>query len=166
MQVQFHPLTAGDVREFAHWRYDPPYDIYNFTHPTTPEDVAEWLDPTIAGHAMRNKRDEMIGFCTFGLDGQVPGGDYEANALDIGLGIRPDHTGGGLGKMFARAVIDFAQQKFDPPMLRVTIAAFNGRAIKVWTGCGFEAREKFLATGTQREFQIFTKMKDVGLSKP
>lgn len=165
MQLIFCPFTADDVREFTQWRYDPPYDIYNFPHPPTPADLAEWLDPNIAGHAMRNARDEMIGFCTFGLDGQVPGGDYSADALDIGMGIRPDHTGGRLGKTFAQAVIDFAQQKFDPPVFRVTIATFNGRAVKVWTKCGFEPREKFMAKGTQREFQIFTKAKEVGLKK-
>lgn len=158
MNLNFRPITADDVSTFTAWRYEPPYDIYNLPHPPQPDDFAEWLDPEIYCHGMWNQTDELIAFCTFGLDGQVPGGDYSTNALDIGMAVRPDHTGRGLGRSIAQSVIDFAQRTFDLPMLRVTIATFNQRAMAVWTGNDFEPKETFRSTTSNpREFQIFER---------
>jgi len=157
--INFHPVTADNVRTFTAWRYEPPYDIYNLPHPPKSDDLAEWLDPEIHCHGMWTQADDLIAFCTFGLDGQVPGGDYGTDALDIGMAVRPDHTGRGLGRSIAASVIDFAQCTFDPPMLRVTIATFNQRAMAVWLGYSFEPRETFLSTtSTSREFQIFERI--------
>ena len=52
--------------------------------------------------------------CSFGIDAQVPGGDYSAQALDVGLGLRPDHTGQGLGVTFLGAILAFAQERYSP----------------------------------------------------
>lgn len=155
MKLDLRPFTIDDIWIFTKWRYEPPYEIYHFPHPPKPEEIEEWLDPQIAGHGMWNNAGEMVAFCTFGLDGQVSGGDYSAAALDIGMGVRPDHTGRGLGRSVAQSVIDFAQRTFDPPMLRVTIATFNQRAMRVWLGHGFEPKETFTSNYNQREFQIF-----------
>ena len=66
-------------------------------------------------------------------------------ALDIGLGVRPDLTGKGRGSDYLNAVIDFAQRTYGPERLRVTIAAFNTRARRVWEGAGFQRSRHFRA---------------------
>ncbi|MBE9167374.1 hypothetical protein IQ238_07475 [Pleurocapsales cyanobacterium LEGE 06147] len=53
------------------------------------------------------------------------------------MGIRPDLTGQGRGLCYVEAVLGFARQMFAPPFFRVTIAAFNQRAIRVWHKAGF-----------------------------
>jgi RimJ/RimL family protein N-acetyltransferase len=75
----------------------------------------------------------------------VSGGDYRSAALDIGMGVRPDLTGRGTGASFAAAVIDFALKSFVPPALRVTVAAFNLRAQRVWIKNGFQATQSFVS---------------------
>jgi hypothetical protein len=42
----------------------------------------------------------QIGFCCFGPDAQLRGGDYHEPALDVGLGLRPDLVGKGLEVAF------------------------------------------------------------------
>lgn len=138
MKLTIVPLRRAAIDTIAAWRYEPPYDLYNLEHPPTAEAVAYFLDPTYAYHEIQNEAGELVGFCTFGIDAQVPGGDYSVDALDIGMGIRPDLTGRGLGATFASAVITFAVAHYAPPRLRVTIAAFNQRAQRVWQRLGFQ----------------------------
>jgi RimJ/RimL family protein N-acetyltransferase len=87
----------------------------------------------------------------------VPGGDYSTPALDIGLGVRPDLTGRGLGFDYVNAVIDFAYRTYTPDRLRVTIAAFNARARRVWERAGFELIGKFQSEWTHIDFVIMMK---------
>lgn len=59
------------------------------------------------------------------------------------MGIRPDLTGQGKGAVYAKAVLEFAESLFNPKAFRVTIAAFNKRAIRVWQKLGFEHQQSF-----------------------
>jgi RimJ/RimL family protein N-acetyltransferase len=70
-------------------------------------------------------------------------GLYDEGALDVGLGMRPDLTGHGLGLGFMQAGLRFARQTFSPPAFRLTVAAFNGRAVKVYEAAGFEVIRSF-----------------------
>lgn len=155
--MQIVPINAAQVQAFLRWRYEPPYEVYNFDADADDSSPDYFLDPAIACHALLDETGEMVGFCTFGKDGQVPGGDYSADALDIGMGMRPDLTGQGHGAAFRDAVIDFALHTFAPTMLRVTIANFNERAKRVWEGAGFEAVQRFRSGFSGVEFVTYIK---------
>ena len=105
---------------------------------------------------MRDESGRLVGFCSFGVDGQVPGGDYRAEALDIGMGICPDFTGKGLGSSFVRAVLDFAEKEFQAKAYRVTIVAFNRRARRVWERNNFQQVQSFIHADSRREFCVYT----------
>jgi GNAT superfamily N-acetyltransferase len=140
------PATDRDVREFVAWRYEPPYDVY--TMAMDPSEAVEYfLGADIHCHTLVEGV-EVVGFCTFGQDARVPGGDYTVDALDVGLGVKPTRTGSGDGHRFVAAVVDHAVAKFQPRRLRVTIAAGNGRALRVWSNAGFTEVSRF---GTDRE---------------
>ncbi|MEZ4645379.1 MAG: GNAT family N-acetyltransferase [Chloroflexota bacterium] len=157
------PITAVDVRQFIYWQYEAPYDVYNIAtgelnETAVAQEITYFLDPAINCHAIIDQQGMLQAFCTFGKDAQVPGGDYSQDALDIGLGVRPDRTGQGQGYRFVAAVIEFAQKTFQPTMLRVTIAEFNERAKRVWLGQGFVEGQRFTAVSwTKRPFIIFTR---------
>ena len=88
------------------------------------------------------------GSSRFGADARVPGGDYSDAALDIGLGIKPELTGRGLGGAFVEAVVAFARATFELGPRRVTIAAGNARALRVWSGRGFNEIQRFTSPET------------------
>lgn len=162
-QLLLRPITAEDVRQILTWRYEPPYDIYNMSSGLADAfELAEAIDyflrPQYHFQAMlRQATGELAGFCSFGQDGQVSGGDYSTSAVDIGMGVHPQNTGRGLGRTFAGAAIDFAQKTFNSPRLRVTIAEFNRRAQRVWERHNFVPVQRFYALYGKRPFLIFTR---------
>ena len=146
MAIKLRPVTDADIREFVTWRYDSPYDVYDIAMDPD-EAVGYFLGADIRCHALVDG-DEVVGYCTFGHDAQVPGGDYNVDALDIGLGVKPSRTGSGAGHRYVAAVVALAGETFEPRQLRVTIAAGNGRALRVWSNAGFAEVSRF---GTDRE---------------
>jgi RimJ/RimL family protein N-acetyltransferase len=86
---------------------------------------------------------ELIAYRCFGADGQVPGGDYSAAALDTGGGLRPDLTGRGLGRTAIAEGLAYGRERFAPPAFRITVATFNERAQRVVRSLGFAEVSRF-----------------------
>jgi ribosomal-protein-alanine N-acetyltransferase len=147
MQYGFRPITAADAHIILGWRYTPPYDFYNHDPAEIDADLAVQLDPVNAYHAMVDERGELRGFCCFGPDARVPGGDYgDDGSLDVGAGMRPDLTGQGAGGGFIAAVVAFGQERYRPPAFRATVAAFNQRSIRACEQAGFRQAARFIST--------------------
>ena len=161
MNIFFSLIDESAARVIVRWRYEPPYDIYNLRD--SAESIQYALDPQNHFYIMRDESGELVGFCSFGEDGQVPGGDYGAEALDIGMGIRPNLTGQGHGSNFGSAVLNFAERKSQPVAFRVTIAAFNQRARRVWEVNGFQQVQSFTHKNSKREFIVMVR--DVNINK-
>jgi [ribosomal protein S18]-alanine N-acetyltransferase len=99
----------------------------------------------------------LIGFRSFGADGQVPGGRYDDSALDTGGGLRPDLAGMGMGREAIRTGLEFGRRRFGPPAFRVTIATFNVRAQRVISALGFGQIDTFQATADGRSYGIWVR---------
>jgi RimJ/RimL family protein N-acetyltransferase len=155
MAFVFQPLTEAQARKIIGWRYEPPYDVYNLDREDPEAVVEDLLHPDHAYHALLTPEGELVAFCCFGRDGQVPGGNYDSDALDLGLGVRPDLTGQGQGSTYVQAVLDFAQRSFSARAFRVTIAAYNARAQRVWQKAGFRPVERFESAHSRQPFVIY-----------
>lgn len=154
MRFRFRQLEKEHALAILNWRYTSPYDYYNFDASTIQENLHYLLDSEDSFYAILNLEGELEGYCSFGSDGQVPGGEYDSEALDIGMGIRPDLVGRGHGKQYAQAVVSYGANQYKAQQLRVTIAEFNKRAQRVWEQLGFEQVEKFIKIGSEEEFVI------------
>jgi ribosomal-protein-alanine N-acetyltransferase len=153
MKIAFSPIDEFSAREISRWRYEPPYDLYNLVDEGAAVEYA--LEPQNCFYTLRNADGTLVGFCSFGEDGQVPGGDYSLEALDIGMGIRPDLTDKGRGAEYIAEVLDFARDVFAPRHFRVTIAGFNRRAQRVWQANGFHPIQTFTHQASGHEFMVF-----------
>ena len=152
----FRPVNETDARAFFSWRYEAPYDVYNLDPPDE-EVVRFFLDSKNAYYSIIDEHENLVGFCCFGSDAQVPGGDYSINALDIGIGIRPDLTGQGHGLTYVNTVLDFAGRTFKPTLLRVTVAEFNKRAVRVWEKAGFRPVQRFQESQDERDYVVLKR---------
>jgi RimJ/RimL family protein N-acetyltransferase len=152
LRFTLKPITRDDARAISGWRYEEPYSIYD----GDPSSVEALLQPRYAYHSVYDEHGVLVGYFCFGVDAQVAAGRrlglYEIEpALDVGLGMRPDLTGRGLGEEFLRAGLRFARETYAPPAFRLTVATFNRRAIHVYERAGFEMVETF---GAEQEWLL------------
>lgn len=154
IELTYRPADEESARKFLRWQYEPPYDVYN----CPPDQLEKWIlynaDPANNVYGMFDRNDELVGYCSYGRDAQVPGGDYSDTALDIGLMIKPELTGRGMGASFAREVIRNGVEIYNPEKLRVTIAGFNHRAIRTWEKNGFQKVQEFIRNRDGMAFVI------------
>ena len=143
MRFTLHPITEHDAREISGWHYPEPYAIYD----GDPAAVPALLDERFDYHSAFDDDGELAGYFCFGQDAQIPEGRtlglYDGDALDIGLGMRPDLTGKGIGPSFVDAGLRFARERYSPAAFRLTVAAFNERAIRAYLKAGFESTTTF-----------------------
>ena len=152
MSLAFAEVIAG-------WEYEAAYRLYNHAPENRPRVVEAMMDPANSFSSISEASSPLLGFCCFGSDGQVTGGDYSAEAVDIGMGIDPKRTGRGFGRHIVGAALNFADDTDGPGFRRVTIAGFNARAIRVWSRQGFAVTQEFERPGDGREFVVLTKQR-------
>jgi [ribosomal protein S18]-alanine N-acetyltransferase len=160
LRFTLKPITTCDARAISRWRYGGPYSIYD----GDPTSVDALLEPRLSYHSVYDERGDLVGYFCFGEDARVAAGRrlgvYEIEpAIDIGLGMRPDLTGRGLGEAFLLAGLRFARETYTPPAFRLTVATFNRRAIRVYERAGFEPVETFGAPtrGAEREWLLMRR---------
>ena len=147
MRFTLTPISRADAKAISGWRYEGPYSVYN----GSPASVASLLEPRYLYHSVHDDQGELAGYFCFGEDARVAAGrqlglyDREP-AVDVGLGMRPDLTGKGLGEEFVASGLEFANETYSPPAFRLTVATFNRRAIRVYRRAGFQPVETFGAT--------------------
>ena len=127
----FRNRDAASAREIAGWQYQALYDIYN-CNPNEVEEIVQWfLNPQSQYYTVWNEAGELLGYRCFGEDARVPGGDYSAEALDMGGRLRPERTGQGLGVHIMEAAFEFARaaiftpRPFAPPWQHSTYARYG-----------------------------------------
>ena len=113
------PITRADAEEISGWRYPEPYSTYD----GNPSAVPGLLDPRYNYHAVFDDAGELVGYFCFGADATIPEGR-------LGLG-------------FVLAGLRFAREKFSPAAFRLTVAAFNRRAVAAYEKAGFELVQEF-----------------------
>jgi GNAT superfamily N-acetyltransferase len=155
--MDLNPLNLNEALEICKWKYEGLYSFYDT------EESSDAINELMGGHyfsVRKGSSNDLIGFFCFGESAQVPAagqtGLYNGDGiLDIGLGMRPDLTGQGMGMLFLTAGLDFAAIKYKSDIFRLSVATFNQRAITLYTNTGFKALTSFENNGT--EFIIMTK---------
>lgn len=156
--LRIQAMTADDAREMLSWRYEAPYDMYsmdNIEDADMPGEIAYLLDASNHFYAIY-ENDEMVGHCVFYDEARVRGDEYAEDALDIGIGMRPDETGQGRGTAITQQVLAFAEMKYAPSVYRATIAAWNKRAQAVCLKNGFYIARTFVSDDG-REWVVLLK---------
>ncbi|MFD1019714.1 GNAT family N-acetyltransferase [Thalassobacillus hwangdonensis] len=146
MKYQFKVMTQQEAEEIAHqWHYDGDYAFYDME--ADEEDLVEFLDSEKRGDTTFSvyEGNDLIGFFAVHAD---------VGSFDIGLGLRPDLTGGGRGQTFLKEGMDFVQTEFSPARVALSVATFNQRAIRVYQKAGFVDKGTFMqaTNGSTYEF--------------
>jgi len=135
-QIDIAPMSQADAEEIAGWRYLPPYDFYDMD--ADQRDLTELLDRAGRGdryYSAHNADRELIGFFELRSAGDT---------VVVGIGLRPDHTGRGLGQSFLETGLTFAREQFAPGHFKLSVAEFNLRAITVYERAGFVTTRSYM----------------------
>ena len=126
--MNVEPWSEEHAHVVVEWHYEPPYDFYDLA--SDPGDAAELFDPVCRPNyrAVLGDDGTLEAFWFF-----RPSGDE----VEVGLGLRPDLTGRRLGTAFASAALDYAREEWSPRRFVLHVAAWNGRAIRLYERLGF-----------------------------
>jgi [ribosomal protein S18]-alanine N-acetyltransferase len=133
-RFRFRPLRLRDALAASRWRYPGQYAMYNLD--LAPLLVAVALRgplSTLAGvsyYAVLTSQDALAG--VFSLTRR--GSDVE-----IGVGLRPDLNGRGLGLPYLLDGLALGRERYHPQTFSLHVATFNSRAITVYERAGFRA---------------------------
>ena len=143
------------ARAIANWRYDGKYQMYTVKEEEIEATIQAYCQPKNHYFSVStDSADMVLGYFCFGQEARVPGGDYQVNALDVGMGIHPNYLSRGLGKCVLRIALEYARCMFKPRRFRATVAAFNERALRLCLGAGFQKRSSFLDPGGQCTYTV------------
>ena len=133
-------MTPEDAALICTWRYEPPVDIYNTEN--SAEARASFMDGL---HFSIREQDDgpLVGYVAFGPAAALAHPDfvhiYDNEAYtDIALGLAPDQRGQGLGTKIFTLAMEMAAEFFPDDGFRVTVAADNTPALRIYRKMGFE----------------------------
>lgn len=146
MNLVMVEMNARLAHEISTWKYDQPYQLYNLDG--SAETVREFLDGSYT--AVVDADEGTIGYFCVGIAAQVPLGSHHGayvddSLVDVGFGMRPDLTGQGRGFEFVSAILAFVASNVENNRLRLTVATFNRRAIRLYEKLGFTPVMEFPA---------------------
>jgi ribosomal-protein-alanine N-acetyltransferase len=150
---RFTQLSQEDAEAIAEWHYPEPYSFYDWT--ADPGDLRELLDSALRGEAywaVKDDADELIGYFSFKPKG---------SSVEIGLGLRPDLTGRGLGASFLAAGLEFARVRYSAERFTLAVATFNERAIKVYERAGFSRERTYMHSTNGGEWEFLEMSRPV-----
>ena len=116
-------MDQADAASIAAWKYESPYSFYDWT--ADADDLALLLDAETREGRFFSVVDgdgALVGFFEFRV---------EATDVVVGLGLRPDLTGRGLGQQFVDAGLAFARERLAPARFRN--GAASSRAARITT---------------------------------
>lgn len=135
MTYEIRVMSEADAEAIIGWKYPGEYSFYDM--PRDVEDMAELRSAHVRETKYRSVHmdGELVGFFEFLVADDV---------VEVGLGLRPDLTGQGLGETFTEAGLAFARERFRPGRFTLRVAAFNERAIKVYERLGFVKESSYV----------------------
>ena len=116
------------ANDIANWHYDGVYSFYDMAADAHDLRIPmNWRDII---KAVLNEDDELVGWAAFYT---------ENDEFWLSLYLRPDLTGQGLGNELVSECVNYAisQYELTKHTIKLAVALFNQRAIKVYQRAGF-----------------------------
>jgi ribosomal-protein-alanine N-acetyltransferase len=135
MKYVFASMNEKYANNIANWHYDGVYSFYDMAAEAHDiMDTENWRD-TIK--AVLDENDGLVGWACFYT---------ESDEFWLSLYLRPDLTGQGLGEEFVSECVNYAISHYEliKHSIKVAVALFNQRAIKVYQRAGFLETDRII----------------------
>jgi [ribosomal protein S18]-alanine N-acetyltransferase len=140
------PFTPEEARAVAAWAYPPPFDLYDGDPGNPGLFLARDADgggyyPAVDGDG------SVVAFAVVGAEARVRGQEPAEGVVDVGMGVHPDATSGGLGTALIAQVVDLARDLGATSAVRAAVAVFNERSLALCRSAGFRPVRDFEGPG-------------------
>lgn len=128
--ILIRSMSQEDAQEMCSWEYSGQYRVYNNSWEKMAEQGISYADE-------ETRRKE---FYTLMRDGKMIGFfrlRHGEKVVELGLGLRPDLCGQGLGKKLVQAAVQEHKKRFGDLPLWLAVRVWNERAIRCYRACGF-----------------------------
>jgi [ribosomal protein S18]-alanine N-acetyltransferase len=149
MTFELRPMTETDARLLCDWRYPAPYERYGWpAWERMAQEGRKFADPEIRAAqylSVYRETDEFAAYVQlFPLD----------RAIRIGLGLRPDLCGAGLGADVVRLAVGEARRRQPDAEIDLEVETWNRRAIKAYEKAEFAAEDEYDILGPQGTVRV------------
>lgn len=150
MKLVIEKLTEERAKQACAWKYEGEYSVYNFTWEEAVEQNWSITVPEAREsdfHAVTDEHGDLIGFFRMTKDGK--------EKIEIGLGLKPDYCGHGIGKDFVKLITQYTSDIYPGRRIYMEVRTFNKRAVKCYEACGYKAvlqHRKELPSGSSEYF--------------
>ncbi|WP_373600203.1 GNAT family N-acetyltransferase [Paraclostridium bifermentans] len=125
-------MNKEQADSYINWKYDYPYEFYNIPEYAIEETLEEiFEDDSTHYFAVLDDEGKLFGVYSY---------IFKLDKVEIGLGIRPEDTGKGLGEEFVRDCINFVRNEISfKGDICLRVVDWNKRAINLYKKLGFVA---------------------------
>ncbi|MDT8716838.1 GNAT family N-acetyltransferase [Clostridium sp. 19966] len=125
MNIEFRKPIESDSNDIATWKYEGIYSFYDNDKTETKKQWARNMHNEQNTFTIYNEKGELIGNCSFNYD-------EEENQFMLGVQMRPELTGKGMGTEIVEAIIAFGRKEYKFNKIALFVAKFNRRAITIY----------------------------------
>jgi len=137
-ELRFVPMTAEHARQICSWRYEPPYDLFDWpAWDVLLASGSEAADPEIRSSQFASVVDSgerLLGFAQF-----FP----LLGVTRLGLGLHPRLCGQGLGETLTRRIVAEARRRAPEDEIDLEVLVWNARAIRAYERAGFAITDRY-----------------------
>ena len=137
--------------DICNWNYDGGYSVYNMPS----FDEAKKKNYSIANPSRYSE------YLCYGINKELVAyiklNFKENNEIYVGIGLKPNVTGKGLGKHILNFALEYIKQNYASYTPMLEVRSWNTRAIKCYTAVGFKPVKTIMQTdknGVECEFVI------------
>lgn len=133
------PMNIRHCQDICTWIYEPPYDIYHWSSWSHMEENGEEFGDTQIRETqyisiLDQQTQLMVGYAQlFPLEG----------VTRLGLGMRPELCGHGIGPSFVRFVAEEARRRRPQDEIDLEVLVWNDRARKAYVRAGFVVTDEY-----------------------
>jgi RimJ/RimL family protein N-acetyltransferase len=139
LRLKLVPMTEEHARQICRWRYEGEYAVYNAASwEEMAERGEEFADPDIRARQYFSAVDDNGELCGFAQFFPLVG------VTRIGLGLRPDLCGRGLGSRFAAMIASEARRRKPGDEIDLEVFTWNRRAIRAYEKAGFVRTDTYV----------------------
>lgn len=124
------PMNVEATKQICSWRYEPPYDVYDYLS----------YEAALDEQAAITKTENADNYLCFWNDvtlvaytSIIPKGEN----LYIGIGVAPQFCDQGMGEIYLSHTIIECKRRYPDKEIWVQVRSWNERAIKCYLKCGF-----------------------------